>query len=80
MTVETKGATALLCADAMYFTSQYLKSTITQYFYHRIKKHRFPIVKVRYFEILPEVDLTLNSPFQTRKRKAQKGSQNDIVL
>ena len=24
VTVGTKGATALLCADAMYFTSQYL--------------------------------------------------------
>ena len=62
------------------FTPQYLKSTITQHFYHRIKKHRFPIVKVRYLKMSREVDLIENLVFQSRKEKAQKGAQNETKM
>ena len=62
------------------FTPQYLKSTIAQYIFHLIEIHRFPIVKVRYLKIRREVDLDKNLVLQTRKEKAQKGSQNETIL
>ena len=35
---------------------------------------------MRYFKIRREVDLGKNLVFQTRKEKAQKGSQNETIL